>query len=131
MPLYDAKCPRCDAVEEYVSSIDERRERAPTCACGTKMEMVISPVMGRVMFPAAGCQAYISPVSGRVVDTASKRRDDLARTGCRPYEGFAQEKAESDRQMAYAEKKRDTKLHDDVSRAYYALSPSKRKVLNG
>ena len=31
-------------------------------------------------------EAYESPVDGRVVDGRKQRREDLARSGCRPYE---------------------------------------------
>lgn len=91
--------------------------------------MIISAPFGRVLFPAAGGKEYVSPASGKYISTARARRDDLARTDSRPYEGFEQEQKEAKRKKADIEKKQDAKLHDSVSRAYYQLPPEKRKVL--
>ena len=72
---------------------------------------------------------YDSPIDGRPITSMKARRDDLARTNCRPYEGFESESKEAARKRADEEKKQDAKLHENVSKAYYQLPPSKRKVL--
>lgn len=41
--------------------------------------------------------AYQSPIDGRWIDTPSQRRDDLARNGCRPWEGMESEKREAEK----------------------------------
>lgn len=93
------------------------------------MNLVISPVVGCVKFPAAGGHEYVSPTTGRVIGTEKARRDDLARSGCRPYEGREQEAKEAAKVRAHEEKKSDTKLHESVSKAYHQLPPDKRRVL--
>lgn len=72
---------------------------------------------------------YVSPVSGKWVDGRRARRDDLERSGCRPWEGMEQEKTEAARQRAYSDQKDDKKLEEDTRRAYHQLSPSARRVL--
>lgn len=128
-PLYEYECGKGN-VAEFHNSIEDRRTKAPVCnCCDTRMDLRISPVRGFVKFPAAGGQEYISPASGKVISTERGRREDLKRTGCRPYEGFAQESKEAAKVRAAREVKSDVKLHENVSRAYYELAPDKRKVL--
>ncbi len=73
--------------------------------------------------------SYQSPVTGLWVDGRVARREDLKRTGSRPWEGLDQEKKEVSRQNQYAEQKLDASLTRSVSEAFYQLSPSKRAIL--
>jgi putative FmdB family regulatory protein len=136
MPIYEYECQRCGTREDAINRIDERHTGAPLCegCSGFKgfdfqMELVISPVQGIVKFPAAGGQEYISPATGKAITSERARRDDLKRSGCRPYEGFEAESKHHAAIRAEEEKKADAKLHDDVSRAYHQLSPDKRRIL--
>lgn len=72
---------------------------------------------------------YQSPVDGAVVHGRRGRRYDLARTGCRPYEGGDQERHEAARNRAYDEQKSDAKLDATARTAYAQLSPEKRRIL--
>lgn len=74
---------------------------------------------------------YQSPVSGKWIDGARARRDDLARTNSRPYEGFEQEKKHALKVRAEHEARADRKLDESVRRAYHQLSPAKRRHLDG
>lgn len=74
---------------------------------------------------------YVSPVSGLVVSGRRQRRNDLARTGSRPWEGMQAERKEADRQRAYFEQKQERRLDHAVRSAYYQLSPEKRRILEG
>lgn len=73
--------------------------------------------------------SYQSPVTGKWVDGRVQRREDLKRTGSRPYEGLEQEKKEVARQQRYAEQKLDASLTKSVSEAFYQMSPEKRRIL--
>lgn len=130
MPLYESECTACGAADDYSSTVAERHNTPACAACGGKTTLVISAVRGFVSFPAAGGQGYVSPTSGRYIDTQRARKDDLARSGCRPWEGMGSEVREAKRQEAYAEEKSDAKLEESVRKAYSDLSPEKRKVLN-
>lgn len=72
---------------------------------------------------------YVSPVTGLVVSGRRARREDLKRTGSRPYEGLAEEKKEAARQTQYAERRLDASLTRAASEAFYQLPPSKRDTL--
>ena len=131
MPVYEVECEKCGAADEYVSSIEERNN-VPACKeCDGVNKRVISPTMGRVMFPAAGGQEYLSPVNGRPITTQRARRDDLARTHSRQWEGLEQEIKEDKRQLAYKEAASDKKLEESARKAYAGLSPEKKRVLGG
>lgn len=73
--------------------------------------------------------AYQSPVTGECIDSRKKRREDLAKSNCRPYEGLQQEQAEARRAEQYREQKQDAKLFDTAARAFYAMPESKRRQL--
>jgi len=74
---------------------------------------------------------YESPVDGSVVHGRRGRRYDLARTGCRPYEGREQEEREAGRHRQYDDQKFDRKLDESVGRAYAQMHPDKRRLLRG
>lgn len=67
--------------------------------------------------------------SGQYVEGARQRREDLKRMGCRPWEGMDQETKEAQRHAAYEEAKSDRRLDEHARRAYYQLSPEKRRLL--
>lgn len=72
---------------------------------------------------------YVSEATGVYVEGRRARREDLKRSGCRPWEGLAQEKQEAARQSAYAEQRLDASLTKSASEAFYQLPPSKRNIL--
>lgn len=134
MPIYTYECQKCGDIFDYPNSIEERHSAAPYCDCssvrrGKRAKLIISGCMAIVKFPAAGGHEYISPTSGKPITTHRARVDDLKRTHSRPYEGFEAEKKESERKVAYEEKKSDAKLEDATRRAYHSLSPKQRRAL--
>lgn len=72
---------------------------------------------------------YVSPVTGLWVEGRRQRREDLKRSGSRPWEGLESEKREAARQEGYAEQKLDASLTRAASEAFYQLPPSKRDIL--
>lgn len=72
---------------------------------------------------------YESPVTGKVIAGRAKRRDDLARNNCRPWEGIEAEKKEAARRAAYTEARSDARLDAAAQTAWYQLAPRKRRVL--
>lgn len=74
-------------------------------------------------------EPYVSPVTGQLIDSRAKRREDLLRTNSRPYEGRDQELKEAARQRAYEAQRHEKKLDESVWRAWYSMSPDKRRQL--
>jgi hypothetical protein len=76
----------------------------------------------------ADLPGYQSPVSGKWIDGRKARREDLARTQCRPYEGREQEQKEIDRQRQYDERRLDKRADELAHRAWAEAPERVRKV---
>lgn len=72
---------------------------------------------------------YQSPTTGLWVEGRVQRREDLKRSGCRPWEGREQEMKEANRRQSYDEAKRETALDRAAHEVYYQFPPSKRDIL--
>lgn len=72
---------------------------------------------------------YVSPVTGLWVEGRKQRREDLKRSGSRPWEGKEAEMKEAARRQEYAEQRNDQVLDHAVRSSYYQLSPEQRRLL--
>ncbi len=122
MPVYAYGCEVCDGQEDAFRLVDDRHN-GPIC-CRRQMKLEIRP-----SYVQADVPGYVSPATGKWIDGKKARRDDLKRSGSRPWEGKEAEKAEADRQRKYAEQRQDKKLDEAARRAYHQLPPSKRRIL--
>lgn len=120
MPFYSYHCKRCDAMQDGYRHVSARHD-SPDC-CGEKTQLVIVPPAVQPDIPG-----YESPVTGKWVDGRSARREDLRRTGCRPYEPGEREYAQ--RAMADEERKSDRRLEEVVARSFYSMPEAKRRQL--
>ena len=98
MPVYEYRCPEGHTFEVLLPVAEYRK--AQVCRCGLGAEKVILHAP-RVFGDFPG---YESPASGRWIEGRRARADDLARTGCRPYEAgetqdLARRQAENERQL--------------------------------
>jgi hypothetical protein len=92
--------------------------------CEEKTEIcIVAPAV------APDIPGYESPVTGKWIDGKSARREDLRRSGCRPYESSKEEREEAMKQRQYSEQKLEGSLRDAVSKQFYAMSESKRRQL--
>lgn len=74
-------------------------------------------------------EPYESPASGKMIEGRAQRREDFKATNTRPFEGIEQERKEAARRRAYEEARHEKKLDESVGRAFYSLSPEKRRQL--
>ena len=124
MPCYESRCHECGKVHEYYQPAERYRE-TPFC-CGVQTEKVIlTAPFGQVDIPA-----YVSPVSGRWINSRRERTEDLKRNDCRPWEGMEQEQKEAARRSAYEEKKQDKAIEESVVKAWQTLTPEKQAALS-
>ena len=91
-----------------------------------KQEREAHPIRSAAVYVMAG---YQSPASSKWIETASQRRDDMKRTGSRPWEGMAAEKQESERAKKYDEHKQDAALDHTVRSAWRDLPDSKKQLI--
>ncbi len=122
MPLYEWACPKCGRREDGFRPVAERHD-SPLCH-GHRMGIVISLATVQGDLPG-----YESPVTGKWIEGRVARRDDLKRSGSRPYEGFAVEKREADKRRAEREAKSDAKLEKVIRETFHQLPPAKRRAL--
>lgn len=72
---------------------------------------------------------YESPATGQWVEGRAQRREDLKRSGCRPWEGREQEVKEQQRQQAYLREINTRALDEAANRAFHQMDPRKRRLL--
>lgn len=82
-------------------------------------------------FIHADLPPYESPIDGRIIDGRRARREDLARAGCRPYEGFEQEKKEADKIQAARARALDQLAEKMAHRAWAEAPERVRRVFRG
>lgn len=80
MPLYPLKCKSCEARIDVFRTIAERND-LPNCICGGDFEriLVAPAVRGEI-------EPYESPITGEVIDSREKRREEMKRHGYIDYE---------------------------------------------
>jgi hypothetical protein len=103
--------------------------------CPERRELVEVPVSytqaapGVIVMPDT--PDYVSPVTGLVVHGRRGRREDLKRTGSRPYEGREQEVKHAKRVAAEQESRADARRIESIREVFQQLPPSKRRELEG
>jgi putative FmdB family regulatory protein len=121
MPIYESRCNKCGKIHDYIRTIANYLD-TPEC-CGEKSQKVIlSAPMGIVDIPA-----YESPATGKWITSRAERREDLKQSGCREWEGMANERQESERQKAYQAEAEDKSLDHAVRTAWQELPDSKKR----
>lgn len=72
--------------------------------------------------------AYESPIDGRPVDGRKQRRNDLARSNCRPYEGREQESKQATRIREGINRQSEEAVNASAHRAWAEAPERLRKV---
>lgn len=73
--------------------------------------------------------SYQSPITGEWIDGRVARREDLARHGCRPYEGIGQERQEAMRKQQYEFQRQDRAIEGAVVRSLGQISEASRRAI--
>lgn len=121
MPLHDYRCP-----EGHVSElmVEQGVDIVPCLTCGNAAGKVF------LKFPAAFVQAdihYTSPIDGRHVTNKQSRSEDLARSGCIPYDPMM--KQDQSRRIEREDKTLEDKIGDSVDEAVAQMPVRKREKL--
>lgn len=111
MPVYDYSCRVCGSIIENVVRSAADSEFGPEC-CGRATGVTWTAMPGTI---ARRFEPYLSPCDGRPITTEAARRDDLAQSGCIPYEpGIRQDQ---DRRAREHEVATDRLIGDIVGRS--------------
>jgi len=107
MPLYAYLCECGNAFDRYLPLSEYDAPQA--CECGKTARKVLG-----LNYLHTAFDPYVSPASGKVINTKRARRDDLDRTNSRPWEGLESEKKEAARRREYANQKLETTIQKSV-----------------
>lgn len=75
MPIYATQCKAC-AIEGTVFRKIDDRDNLPPCPCGGELFRLITK-----SFVRGGFEPYISPATGQVIDSWTKRREEMSKNG--------------------------------------------------
>ena len=92
MPMYRARCIACSEQTDFFRKIAER-DSLPNCACGGNYERILTPT-----FLAPDIEPYISPASGKLINSRTDRRDDLKAGGYIEWEPGIKEQVAKNRE---------------------------------
>jgi len=73
--------------------------------------------------------AYQSPITGKWIDTPSQRRDDMARSGSRPWEGMDSERKVAENRVKSEAKASEDSLEKAAVDAWHSLGDEKKSLL--
>lgn len=92
MPIYEYNCKHGHHFERTLHHTDYKTPQ--TCECGAEGRRILSLPILKIPQDIR----YDSPIDGRPITSEKKRREDLARSGCRPYDPEMKKDAERFRQ---------------------------------
>lgn len=81
MPVYQYKCDCGNQFDRFMKASDWR-SKFP-CSCGSIADQIILTAPMSIISPDV---CYDSPIDGRPITSMNARREDLARSGCVPYD---------------------------------------------
>lgn len=120
MPLYEFKCESGHVYDRYLKL--KNYNDIQKCECGSESKRQLTPTMIHVIDIR-----YESPIDGSPITTAKKRNEDLAESGCVPYEiGMRQD---ADRKAKSEESELEKSFDETVDKEIYKMSARKREKL--
>lgn len=121
MPTYEFVCPEGHRFEKVLRVADYNVPQS--CECGVYGERVISIPM---VFVSQDIR-YESPIDGKVISSRQQRQDDLARSGCVPYD--PEMKKDAERRRKEQDAKIEAAMDKTVEKAIHELPAVKREKL--
>lgn len=119
--IYEYEC-KCGATFERTLPVSDYAS-TQKCECGKTARKIIS--RPALMIPQD--IHYTSPIDGRPITSQRARADDLARSGCIPYDPAM--KQDTDRRVREAEASLEKTVDDTVERIVSLMPGDKREKL--
>lgn len=88
MPIYRIRCNCCGTEQDIFRTLSTYNDLPAHCG-ETMTRVICAPAIH------ADLPGYESPATGKWIEGRAARRDDLARSGCRPWEGLEAERKEA------------------------------------
>lgn len=92
MPMYRARCVACSEQTDFFRKIADR-DMLPNCSCGGVYERILTPT-----FISTDIEPYISPASGKIINSRVDRRNDLKAGGYIEWEPGIKEQVAKNRE---------------------------------
>lgn len=122
MPTYEWTCKNGHHFERILPIADYKSEQI--CECGAIGRRIITlPPMVKMSRDVC----YDSPIDGTPITSMKKRKWDLARSGCQPYDPEMKTDADNFRKDKQAALERQ--VDETVERAYEAMPSRKKEAL--
>lgn len=122
MPTYEWVCEKGHYFERTMSM--REYDAKQQCECGAAGKRIIS------VAPFAKIQGecnYTSPIDDRPITSWAQRREDLARSGCRPYD--PEMKTDAERHRKHEQDKLEKSIDETVERTFEAMPAKKKEKL--
>ena len=120
--LYEYVCENKHHFDRYLPVADYQTQQ--TCECGASARRIISLPMLIIAGPEI---CYDSPIDGQPITSMQARREDLARSGCTPYDPGR--KQDYDRRHKEAEAALEKAVDETVDREVALMPARKREKL--
>ena len=122
-PLYEYLCVKGHDFEVYASVKDyDKKRHCPECGKDAK-KVISAPPMGIVQASVS----YDSPIDGRPISSWAQRREDLARSGCVPYD--PDKKKDVDRWKRQKDEALERQLDETVEAEIERMPARKKEML--
>lgn len=122
MPTYTYSCPLSHRFEQFLPLA--YFDTVLRCHCGMVAERIITAPILVVAQPE--CR-YDSPVDGTPIDSWAKRREDLAKHGCSPYDPG--QKTDYLNRIKESERQLDKSLDESTEEIFEKLPTKQRGIL--
>lgn len=120
MPTYLLKCENGHTFDRYLKLANYNDPQ--TCECGAQAKRQITKTMIAPMF-----EDYQSPIDGSPITSKKKRLNDLARSGCVPYEPSVRE--ENNSRIKKQEQALEKAMDQTIEAQIEAMPSRKREKL--
>ena len=126
MPIYESVCMKCNTRHEYIKSSANCYDTPECCDTKTEKRIFTSPL---AQFDIAPWDSFVSPATGKVINSKSQRREDMKASGCRDWEGMATEKQIAANCKKEEAAREDAILDTAVRKSWAQLAPDKKQVM--
>ncbi|NIT58427.1 MAG: hypothetical protein GWN00_20025 [Aliifodinibius sp.] len=120
MPTYEYQCDNGHKFDRFLKLANYKDPQ--TCECGAESKRLISPTMIAPAF-----EPYESPITGKPITSKKARIEDLASSGCVPYETGMVE--ENNRRLRNEELKLENAVDATVDHEISKMSSRKQELL--
>jgi len=112
VPTYTYRCLECETEQDAFRRMADYMD-CPTCECGGETKKIMN-VCQIGAYSTKVMEPFESPASGKPITSEREKREDMKRTGCRPWEGQEQERKEVERKKKYNDEKLDKAVTSEL-----------------